>query len=71
MKKKILLGLVAVAIALPIGCTRHTPNPKNYPVGKDDYVWVCEYFGAIKECGYVEKKVLERELDFLRDMPRY
>lgn len=75
MERKALItivvgSLVAILFLTVTGCsvyaTRSTTSLSN-----DDYILLCEYRGGSKECGYVEEREIQRELDFLRDNARY
>tara|TARA_R100000742_G_C4279678_1_gene105249 strand:+ start:11352 stop:11624 length:273 start_codon:yes stop_codon:yes gene_type:complete len=75
MERKALLtivvcGLVAILFLMITGCSTYTTKPK-ISLSDDDYILLCEYRGGSKECGYVEQRAIQRELDFLRNNARY
>ena len=71
MTRKIFLVLLAIIIALPIGCTGYNIKVKKNSIDKDDYVLVCKYRGPIEDCSYVDRVILERQLDTIRNRSRY
>ena len=63
--------LVLVLFSMTAGCSSYpSEEPRTY-LSDDEYILVCEYRGGSKECGYVERREVNRELDFLRDRARY
>ncbi len=71
-KKIILLVLLAILLAVSVGCSNYVSEPRSTPPKSNkDFIRVCEYRGALKECGYVDKERLERELEFLMNRARH